>query len=220
MLVLIGSTLKLSALEWGYIVLLLGLMTGSIYTDEDLKLNGFPGEGVTDGSVLVVKTHEWGDKARSYYRGVVVLVREPVDSILSEFNRQNGGGHTGLARISHFHKEGGKSWKNFLMTKLMKWEKMNLDWINNFSGPQILVSYNQLVTNQRESLEQVLEVLEVTMNKENLECTLASQEGVFRRKRRNISSLLDDNLHGLVNKSRQAVIKAFNKKSHKKINIL
>ena len=40
-------------------------MTGSIYTDEDLKLNGFPGEGVTDGSVLVVKTHEWGDKARS-----------------------------------------------------------------------------------------------------------------------------------------------------------
>ena len=85
---------------------------------------------------------------------------------------------------------------------------------------QLLVSYNQLVTNLRESLEQVLMFLEVTVDKESLECTLASQEGVFRRKRRNISSLLDDHLHGLVNKSRQAVIQAFNKKSQKKINIL
>ena len=34
-----------------------GIQTGSIFHEQRLKRNGFPGEGINDGSVLVIKTH-------------------------------------------------------------------------------------------------------------------------------------------------------------------
>ena len=34
-----------------------GIQTGSVYNDTTLKLNGYPGEGVNNGSVLVIKHH-------------------------------------------------------------------------------------------------------------------------------------------------------------------
>ena len=44
---------------------LTGKLTGSIYDDGDLRVNGFPGESKANERVLVVKTHEWGQKVRS-----------------------------------------------------------------------------------------------------------------------------------------------------------
>ena len=37
-----------------------GLYTGSVYKDYALLKNGFPAESINNGSVIVVKTHEWG----------------------------------------------------------------------------------------------------------------------------------------------------------------
>lgn len=34
-----------------------GIQTGSIFNELRLKRNGFPGEGITDGSVVAIKTH-------------------------------------------------------------------------------------------------------------------------------------------------------------------
>ena len=42
-----------------------GIWTGSIYSDGDLRANGFPGEHKTGDRVMVVKTHEWGPHTRS-----------------------------------------------------------------------------------------------------------------------------------------------------------
>lgn len=39
------------------IQLVTGLQTGSTYLDDELKANGFPGEGISNGSVIVVKVH-------------------------------------------------------------------------------------------------------------------------------------------------------------------
>ena len=197
-----------------------GVLTGSIYTDGDLRKNGFHGESVRDGSVLVVKTHEWGEKSRAMYQGAILLVREPVDCILSEFNRERGGGHTGHAGKGHFHNEGGKIWKDFLKTKLTKWEEMNLDWMNNFAGPLLLVSYSQLVSNLRQSLEQILAFLELPVHRGDLDCALARQEGVFKRQGRQIEILLDQHLKYLVNNSRNAVLKSFADKINNTMNKL
>jgi hypothetical protein len=35
-----------------------GIYTGSVYNDNSLKDNGFPGEGVTTGPALVIKDHD------------------------------------------------------------------------------------------------------------------------------------------------------------------
>ena len=34
-----------------------GIQTGSTYFDKELKVSGFPGEGISNGSVIVVKVH-------------------------------------------------------------------------------------------------------------------------------------------------------------------
>ena len=39
-----------------------GYETGSVYRDTQALLNGFTGEGIYDGSVLVVKDHFWKNK--------------------------------------------------------------------------------------------------------------------------------------------------------------
>ncbi len=42
----------------------LGILTGSIYRDFALLKNGFPAENIANGSVLVVKTHEYKNKVK------------------------------------------------------------------------------------------------------------------------------------------------------------
>ena len=81
--------------------MLAGLITGSVYADLSLKNGGFPGEGLVSGSTLVVKTHEWGIKERQKYERAVLIIRNPYDALLSEFNRKYGG-HGGHATKQHF----------------------------------------------------------------------------------------------------------------------
>ena len=75
-----------------------GYLTGSVYKDYALLKNGFPAENVSNGSVLMVKTHEFGPEARSQFDRVILLVRDPFSSLRAEFNRRSGG-HTGHASI-------------------------------------------------------------------------------------------------------------------------
>ncbi|XP_055708811.1 WSCD family member AAEL009094-like [Phlebotomus papatasi] len=73
-----------------------GILTGSVYLDYDLISSSFPGEGINNSSVLVVKTHEWDPNEWINFRKAILLVREPYKAILAEFNRQHGG-HIGEA---------------------------------------------------------------------------------------------------------------------------
>lgn len=50
--------------------------------DYGLKLHGFPAENVTDGSVLVVKTHESPPKEPDKFKSAILLIRNPRDAIL------------------------------------------------------------------------------------------------------------------------------------------
>lgn len=60
-----------------------------------------------NGSVLVVKTHEWGPKARSKFSKAILLVRSPGPAIQAEFNRQSGG-HIGFASPDRYKRTKGK----------------------------------------------------------------------------------------------------------------
>lgn len=75
-----------------------GIYTGSVYKDYGLLKSGFPAENISNSSVLIVKTHEFGPIAWQKFRKVVLLVRDPAKAILAEFNRQSGG-HVGFASI-------------------------------------------------------------------------------------------------------------------------
>ena len=82
---------------------LTGVRTGSIYVDKKLVEAGFEAENVSDASVLVVKSHTgtvplhpWYD--RTWMDAVILLVRNPYDATLSEFNRRATGSHIRTAK--------------------------------------------------------------------------------------------------------------------------
>ena len=83
-----------------------GVYTGSVYYDVVLAARGFPGEKVTNGSVLVVKTHFMPGQ-RFNFTKAVLLVRDMSDAGVAENNRRKSGGHTGEARVSAYkdHRE-------------------------------------------------------------------------------------------------------------------
>lgn len=84
-----------------------GIYTGSVYKDYGLLKNGFPAENVMNGSVLVVKTHEWGPIARRNFAKAILLVRAPGPAIQAEFNRQSGG-HVGFASPERYRRAKGR----------------------------------------------------------------------------------------------------------------
>jgi len=84
-----------------------GIFTGSVYKDFALLRNGFPGESVKNGRVLVVKTHESGLSARSQFQKAILLVRKPSEAILAEFNRR-AAGHIGHAGRDKYTRNAGR----------------------------------------------------------------------------------------------------------------
>merc|ERR1719495_454854 len=98
---------------------------------------------VSNGSVLVVKTHEWGARGREPFQAAILLVREPSQCILAEYNRRSGG-HIGHASKEKFEREGGKVWTEFVRTKAEEWESHTMDWISQFPGPLLILSYSSL----------------------------------------------------------------------------
>ena len=69
-----------------------GICTGSYTCDMSLRYAGFTGEGVQSPNVAVVKTHQavpnWGDvKAPVRFSSAIVLVRNPLDALVADWNR-------------------------------------------------------------------------------------------------------------------------------------
>ena len=75
-----------------------GICTGYEFCDISMRVNGFAGENIVSGAVLVVKTHgfpNWkGKKKRKdeggsvHFDSAVVLVRNPLDALVAEWNRR------------------------------------------------------------------------------------------------------------------------------------
>lgn len=84
-----------------------GVYTGSVYKDYGLLKSGFPAENVSNSSVLVIKTHEWGPRSWTQFSKSILLVRDPEKAILAEFNRQSGG-HVGFASPDRYKRTKGR----------------------------------------------------------------------------------------------------------------
>jgi len=147
--------------------------------------NGFPAEKVRNGSVLAVKTHEWGPSGRSGYHRAVLLIRQPAGAILAEFNRQSGG-HIGVAGLDRFQLKQGRLWRQFVRSELTAWRALNLDWLANFTGPTHVVVYEDLVTDTEAVLRAALAFLELKVPDRQLDCALRRKEGIYRRRKRNL----------------------------------
>ncbi|VVC96392.1 unnamed protein product [Leptidea sinapis] len=122
------------------------LQQATVYMDYGLKLHGFPAENVTDGSVLVVKTHETPTTNRKY-DSAILLIRNPRDALLADFNRLHKG-HIGTAPKSAFKRKSNE----------------------HRSSPLHIVFYETLVRDTRMTLQRTLDFLNHTVDERYSRC--------------------------------------------------
>jgi len=124
------------------------IYTGSMYHDESL-LERFPAEGVSDGSVILVKTHFpclncWSNRKTGVVAppaktgdlkkasGSIVVVRNPFDAILAEFKRKKSNlNHTGDVQVDVFE---GQEWPAFVTSRIQSWVKHGSFFLSKHSG--------------------------------------------------------------------------------------
>ncbi|CAL4082343.1 unnamed protein product, partial [Meganyctiphanes norvegica] len=162
-----------------------GYFTGSVYKDKILMKNGFPAESVCNGSVIAVKTHEWGPKHRNKFNRAILMLRDPYLSIQAEFNRQNGG-HIGHAQPEKYLRNNGTYWENFVIYEATAWMNTTIDWLK-FEGSLHLVFYEDLLDNLSEEMGRILEFLNIEVDDASLDCMLRHQDGGFRRRKNPLS---------------------------------
>ncbi|XP_076336830.1 WSCD family member GA21586-like [Tachypleus tridentatus] len=184
-----------------------GYFTGSIYGDSALAMTGFHAERISNGSVILVKTHEWGETGRRKFHKAILLVREPSRALLAEFNRRFGG-HLGYAPQRMFFKSQKKEWQTFLEKQIKVWKELTLDWLK-FNGPLHIVRYEELVEHVKDNLLKLIEFLNVTVSNATLSCVLENKEGFFKRKERMQKlEIFDTSLKRMIDKNEDIVEKA------------
>ena len=72
-----------------------------------------------------------------------------------------------------------------MIDKAREWENMNMDWVKNFQRPLLVIFYSDLMENLERELKKMMDFLKVSFTKEDMECALSRQEGIYKRKKRN-----------------------------------
>ncbi|XP_068623422.1 WSCD family member AAEL009094 [Battus philenor] len=164
-----------------------GIVTGSIYMDYGLRVHGFPAENVTDGTVLVVKTHEAPPLETDKFKSAILLIRNPRDAILADFNRLHKG-HIGTAPKSAFKKRSREhrrtDWSTYVSSQLKAWESLHNLWLTKFPGPIYMVFYETLLQETKNTLQGILNFLNYTITENDMNCALLNKEGIYRRKKK------------------------------------
>lgn len=75
-------------------------------------------------------------------------------------------------------------WMKFVTTKLHAWEQTNLSWGRNFSGPVLIIYYDELVDNVEKTLRDILKFIDFAVNEDLMGCAIMRKEGIYRRKKR------------------------------------
>lgn len=118
---------------------------------------------------------------KNSYDRIILLIRDPADSILSEFNReQSGGKHTGFAKEDKF--KAGNLWHQFVKRSAYKWLLIYKSWLEHMSPSDILVVfYKDLVEKTETELRRLMKFLELDFREEDMKCTLERKKGLFKR---------------------------------------
>lgn len=72
----------------------------------------------------------------------------------------------------------------FVVAKLHAWEQTNLSWGRNFSGPTLIIYYEDLVDDVEKTLRDILRFIDYPINEDLMRCAILRKEGIYRRKKR------------------------------------
>jgi len=165
-----------------------GILTGSMYCDPELQRE-FKGEclSLPAHSFSAVKTHVplfvppslQGNLPllhREYGRAVVV-VRDPYQALLAEYQRVVSQQHTVQIPEEAFQ---GEQWLHFALKACRAYEEFHSFWRNEYKGKVLFVLFANLRRNLHRELRRILDFLQMERRFEG--CHWADPDGKFRRR--------------------------------------
>merc|ERR1712029_560665 len=163
-------------------------MTGSVYGKWKKE---FPGEGIENSSMVVVKTHypmcqgpRPAQHGFNHFSKAILLVRDPFEAILAEFNREFKGDNLGHASPESFK---SNKWFKFAKRGALQWEHHCLQWIKKFErDPEnlLVVTYYSLKHNTEYELRRILSFLKIKVSSKTMDGVMNQKEGPAHRSKK------------------------------------
>lgn len=178
-----------------------GVCTGAIYCDVSLRAQGFSGEAIKSGAVLVVKTHVWWSGWNNAtlqtlplsrhspppYGSAILLVRNPALAVVAEWNRKNALVNSSFT-MSHTYSAGpemfgmNKAWSSFLRKQMAKWMRYFEEWlVKRGSHPVMVVRYEDIQADPAHKVSQILDFLHFPYKFEVLRRQMSQDFTTFQR---------------------------------------
>nr|XP_055054708.1 WSC domain-containing protein 2-like isoform X1 [Misgurnus anguillicaudatus]XP_055054709.1 WSC domain-containing protein 2-like isoform X1 [Misgurnus anguillicaudatus] len=156
-----------------------GVYTGSCYFDKALYIKGFIGEkdDWRSGETICVKTHENSRTMIQAFDSSILLIRNPYKALMSEFNRQYGGGHIGFAAEARWS---GKDWPVFVKKNAPWWASHTQDWLK-YGKKVHVVHYEDLKRDVFSHLKKMVLFLGLEVSEDRLLCMEGQKDGNFKR---------------------------------------
>ncbi|CAC5423102.1 unnamed protein product [Mytilus coruscus] len=152
-----------------------GIATGSIYCSHVIK-NDFIGECSAGTNVVVVKTHVgWEKTIRMRYKKSVILIRNPYDAIIAEFNRAMAN-KTASATEQQFTEK----FEPFALKKIDRWKKFYNSWMK-FKGQKYILVYEKLKKDPVSEIGKLLDFLNISKQIRTVPCMQQNIEGSYHR---------------------------------------
>ncbi|XP_076804204.1 sialate:O-sulfotransferase 2-like [Clavelina lepadiformis] len=187
-----------------------GIYTGSVYSDQPLTAKGFFGEmdPWNSGRTLVIKDHIFHQQYTHFpagYDKVILIIRDPYETLLAEFNRRGTKNHTGVVAEEKFL---GKGWKKFIVAGSNAWSTVNAKVLSAAGMPVLLVKYEDLKSDRIKEIGRVLRFIgyEPTSLEDRLACLRRNADGYFKRKKDNQRNRFDAQQKAFVNQIIQHTI--------------
>ena len=157
-----------------YLEKIMGLTSGSDCDitkklNKDLMLMGLAGEGLVDKRVWIVKTHypERYGKTKFYAERIILLVRNPLDSITSLFNMVCTGSHNRSVDDQDFVNF-PDLWQEFILQEIGVWKDFHDFWLKSKKAVIHLIRYEDIVSHPLAALSDLMKFI---LNVEDLKGT-------------------------------------------------
>lgn len=154
-----------------YLEKIMGLTSGSDCDilkklNKDLMLMGLAGEGLVDKRVWIVKTHypERYGKTKFYAERVILLVRNPLDSMVSLFNMVCTGSHNRSVHDKDYVKF-PRHWNEWIHQEVGVWRDFHEYWMKAEKIPIHIVRYEDIVKYPKQTL---LDLISFILNQKEI----------------------------------------------------